>query len=68
MDKLKEAIISKKYWDMWLEETRYRMKERERARLAAINLKSCRVGIVSRSNKRSRVCAAFLVLFVLNEL
>lgn len=60
--KLKEAIISKKYWDMWLEETRLRMEERERARLAAINLKSCRVGIVSRGHKRSRVCAACMCL------
>jgi len=50
LQKLKEAIISKRYWMIWVEETRRRIAERERIRISAMNLKACRVGV--RANRR----------------
>ena len=52
IQKLKEAIISQKYWDLWLAETRSRILEKERVRRSELNLKGCRVGALRIGRKR----------------
>jgi len=55
LGKLREAILARRHWDMWLEETRERLAERERRRIMKLNLKGCRVGVQIGRAKRPRV-------------
>ncbi len=54
LGKLREAILARRHWDMWLAETRGRLAERERRRIMKLNLKGCRVGVQIGRAKRPR--------------
>ena len=54
LQKLKEAIISKRYLTKWVQETRQRIAERERIRISAMNLKACRVGVRANRHRPDR--------------
>lgn len=56
IEKLKDAILSHKYWNLWLKETRERVLEKERIKRSAMILKGCRVGAsIRHGRKRSYI-------------
>ena len=52
LSKLREAIVARRHWDMWVSWTQERLAEKERRRITKLNLEGCRVGVLVPQKKR----------------